>query len=175
MSRCGCVKFSMPRDADTPVCGAKSVTCYNEAEDDHLWQEFYDGLSKASSYAHGGNTECNCLPSCTSISYDAELSQADFDWENLFLAYRNPTDEFPGWVRFAFFQLCIFLTQWEFIRSVFLTVSSVHHHPGCSLRGCTSISRRPSSSPLNGPSCTDRRTFWPTVAVCWGSLWASLC
>lgn len=98
MAKCGCVKFSMPRDTSTPVCGAKSVTCYNEAEDAHLWQEFYDGLSrKESSYSHGGSTECNCLPSCTSIAYDAEMSQADFDWENLFLAYNNPIDEFPGW------------------------------------------------------------------------------
>lgn len=115
MAKCGCVKFSMPRDSATPVCGARSVTCYNTAEDDHLWLEFYDGLQLGDDKPPGygdyvqdkdenenddderkRRTACHCLPSCTSIAYDAETSQADFDWENLFLAFRNPTDEFPG-------------------------------------------------------------------------------
>lgn len=86
----------MPRNEETPVCGALKVKCYNEAEDDHLWKEFTDGLRKEKTYSHGGNTECNCLPSCTSITYDAETSQADFDWESLFNSYNNPTEEFPG-------------------------------------------------------------------------------
>lgn len=39
---------------------------------------------------------CNCLPACTSITYDAEISQAPFDWTELFGAYNSPIDEFPG-------------------------------------------------------------------------------
>lgn len=95
LSQCGCVKFSMPRNETTAVCGAKSIQCYNDAEDDLLKREINEGLA-GSALNKRGKTECNCLPSCTSITYDAETSQADFDWENLFLAYDNPLDEFPG-------------------------------------------------------------------------------
>lgn len=44
------------------------------------------------------NTEegCDCLPSCTSITYNAETSQADFRWIELFNAYKANVSEFPG-------------------------------------------------------------------------------
>lgn len=85
----------MPRDQKTPVCGAMSIQCYNDAEDELLIREITEGLAD-SGLNRRGQTECNCLPACTSITYDAEISQADFDWESLFLAYKNPLDEFPG-------------------------------------------------------------------------------
>lgn len=37
--------------------------------------------------------ECKCLPACTSIEYEAETSQADFDWKALFRAYNLPIEE----------------------------------------------------------------------------------
>lgn len=85
----------MPRDQSTSVCGATKIECYNDAEDELLQEEIAEGLAD-SKLNKRGVTKCNCLPSCTSITYDAETSQADFDWENLFLAYDNPLDEFPG-------------------------------------------------------------------------------
>lgn len=113
--QCGCVKFSLPRkliifksrrvhffllfsmkfiagDRNTSICGAMNIKCYNDAEDTLLEKFFADGLSNAGYELTG----CNCLPSCTSITYDAEISQAKFDWVNLFTAYKNPLDEFPG-------------------------------------------------------------------------------
>lgn len=96
----------MPRDQDTPVCGAMSIQCYNDAEDALLQREITEGLA-GSKLNQRGQTECNCLPSCTSITYDAETSQADFDWENLFRAYDNPLDEFPGWVLLLVFSVKI--------------------------------------------------------------------
>lgn len=120
---CSCVKFSLPSklimiksqlfgstengnhffihlcfkpfflgDRNTPVCGAMKIKCYNDAEDTLLEKFFQEGLSN-SGYARTG---CNCLPSCTSITYDAEISQAKFDWISLFNAYKSPLDEFPG-------------------------------------------------------------------------------
>lgn len=74
-----------------PICGAANIKCYNEAEDDLLKQDFMEGLSKTVE-----KKGCNCLPACTSITYDAEISQARFDWVSLFNAYKNPLDEFPG-------------------------------------------------------------------------------
>ncbi|ALC43319.1 CG8546 [Drosophila busckii] len=82
LTKCGCVKFSMPRNVNMPVCGADSLKCYNEAEDKLLLQEFQQGQSTEKINARG-KTDCNCLPSCTSIAYEAEISQADFDYKTV--------------------------------------------------------------------------------------------
>lgn len=38
--------------------------------------------------------KCQCLPACTSIEYEAETSQADYDWRAIYRAYRlNITDD----------------------------------------------------------------------------------
>ncbi|XP_068142436.1 pickpocket protein 28 [Drosophila tropicalis] len=81
-TRCGCVKFSMPRNVNMPVCGAANIKCYNEAEDELLLREFMQGLQSSDENTRG-HTECNCLPSCTSIAYEAEISQADFDYKTV--------------------------------------------------------------------------------------------
>ncbi|XP_036336958.1 pickpocket protein 28 [Rhagoletis pomonella] len=80
LSKCGCVKFSMPHTPDTPVCGAINVKCINEAEDELLLKEFNQGAETAEENVRG-RTECDCLPSCTSIAYEAEISQSDFDYK----------------------------------------------------------------------------------------------
>lgn len=85
----------MPRDKHTPICGAAKIACYNEAEDSILQKEIDEGLSSSTDSIRG-NTKCNCLPACTSIQYDAEMSQATFNWKDLFKAYKNPVEEFPG-------------------------------------------------------------------------------
>ncbi|XP_055911783.1 pickpocket protein 28 [Eupeodes corollae] len=88
LKECGCVKFSMPRTADMPVCGAASLFCVNKAEDSLLLKEFKQGL-KTSAENFRGATECNCLPACTSIAYEAEISQADYDYASQFRAYKE--------------------------------------------------------------------------------------
>ncbi|XP_065361239.1 pickpocket protein 28 [Calliphora vicina] len=78
MYKCGCVKYSMPRNADIPVCGSRSISCMNDAEDELSLREFNQGI-ETSGENYRGPTSCNCLPSCTSIAYEAEISQADYD------------------------------------------------------------------------------------------------
>lgn len=77
--------------SSTPICGAAKVKCYNDAVDD---------LLKFNGYGDGNdqdiNNNCKCLPSCTSISYDHEVSQAPFDYKSLFIAFKSPLTEFPG-------------------------------------------------------------------------------
>lgn len=97
------MQYEPTGDRDTKICGASNIQCYNQAEDKLLEQDFTEGLSTTTAIRKG----CNCLPACTSITYDAEISQAKFDWVNLFIAYKNPLDEFPGWVRFDRFYLLL--------------------------------------------------------------------
>lgn len=150
---CGCVKFSLPRktandsfqlfilylfylnaisgDVDTPICGAAKIKCYNEAEDKLLEKDFKEGLSDIQAVRKG----CNCLPACTSITYDAELSQAKFDYVSLFNAYKNPLDEFPGYVtnsehfRFLTYSLDLFGFEQNATGTLvdILQRTSIHH------------------------------------------------
>lgn len=86
LTKCGCVKFSMPRNVSTSVCGAAKISCYSDAEDELLELEFKEGL-KTSKENYRGKTKCNCLPACTTIAYDAEISQAEYDFRSQFEAF----------------------------------------------------------------------------------------
>lgn len=61
---CGCVKFSMPRSADTPVCNLEEAACYNDAI--RHWPH-NDEMS--SNFA----VPCNCFPPCNNIQYKTKL------------------------------------------------------------------------------------------------------
>lgn len=66
---CKCVLFSMPRLKNVRICRTrKDLTCAKTVEMNLIHQVLH---KKAISY--------NCLPSCRSISYDAELSMAKLD------------------------------------------------------------------------------------------------
>lgn len=76
----------MPHDSNTPICGIAKVNCYIWAEDDLLEDsETVDSILKIKS--------CNCLPACTSISYDSEISQATYEWKNYFQAINFSADD----------------------------------------------------------------------------------
>ncbi|KAH8411341.1 hypothetical protein KR215_002417 [Drosophila sulfurigaster] len=120
LSKCGCVKFSMPRSLEMPVCGEEKIHCYERAERDQLVDEF-----QRVRFLNGGDTEepqggaqsaCNCLPACTSLVYNTEISQANFDLEEM-LAAEGDTEfmrEYPG---SQMSRLSIYFKQSQFITS----------------------------------------------------------
>nr|XP_019536370.2 pickpocket protein 28-like [Aedes albopictus]XP_019556891.1 pickpocket protein 28-like [Aedes albopictus] len=110
LQTCGCVKFSMPREEGTEICGASQIECYNEAEDELLSHEVKYTVDKRYDF----RAKCDCLPACVSVQYDAEISQADFNWKDLFHAYKSPLEEFPG-VQLA--RLTIYFKEAQFITS----------------------------------------------------------
>lgn len=61
------------------VCGAGSMSCCYEAEDELTLREFKQGIETAVENVRGVTT-CNCLPACTSIAYEAEISQTDYEY-----------------------------------------------------------------------------------------------
>ncbi|KAH8387433.1 hypothetical protein KR093_007037 [Drosophila rubida] len=119
LNKCGCVKFSMPRTLDMPVCSEEKIHCYDRAERDLLVHEFQyvrmlnvagDELPK------GAESACNCLPACTSLVYNTEISQANFDLEEM-LAAEGDTDfmrEYPG---SQMSRLSIYFKESQFITS----------------------------------------------------------
>ncbi|XP_038106261.1 pickpocket protein 28 [Culex quinquefasciatus] len=73
---CGCTRFSMPRARLVPVCGVGAMRCYQMAEYSLLRMDIYgDRLT----FKDG----CQCMPACSTLQYDAEISQADFDWHHM--------------------------------------------------------------------------------------------
>ncbi|XP_067632401.1 pickpocket protein 28 isoform X2 [Eurosta solidaginis] len=115
LAKCGCVKFSMPRTLDMPVCAENKIFCYDRAEDVLLLREFRQGL-KGSGINHFGSTECNCLPACTSLAYNTEISQGNFDLDEMLKAADDTSfyEEFPG---SQMSRLSIYFKEHQFITS----------------------------------------------------------
>ena len=87
---------------ETRICGTQDIRCYNEAEDAFLRKEFEEALS--SSFIHKyPKTDCNCLPACSSLVYDVEISKARYDAISLLHAMRdNYTMQNPEYTIFSY-------------------------------------------------------------------------
>lgn len=82
LRKCGCTRFSLPRDNNAAVCGAGKISCMDEAEREQLNEDWIDGVSES-------RTACNCLPACTSVAYDVDVSQSHMEWDGVFAAYKQ--------------------------------------------------------------------------------------
>jgi acid-sensing ion channel, other len=56
LNACGCVKFSMPRDNHTKICGQSQIDCYDAAEDGLMVQDLTESLSSGSGVNKRGET-----------------------------------------------------------------------------------------------------------------------
>jgi acid-sensing ion channel, other len=101
-------------DKDTRICTQSEIGCYDAAEDGLMLSELSQSLKSGSGVNKLGKTDCNCLPSCTSINYDAEISQADYEFVKVFGAYGADLEEFPGAI---LARLTIFFKEAQFITS----------------------------------------------------------
>jgi len=77
------------------ICQQTDIKCYDAAEDKLLISE-----------------GCNCLPSCTAITYNAEISQARFEFNKMLKAYDNDPDEMANK---SLSRMTIFFKKAEFI------------------------------------------------------------
>lgn len=98
LTTCGCVKFFMPHNNETKVCDHSELECAEEAElnfvnrdlerkllDKQLKKDLKHGNIKKSDPGFKKLKKmesCQCLPCCTSLRYDAEISQTDFFIDN---------------------------------------------------------------------------------------------
>ena len=104
---CGCVKFSMPHTNDTKVCDSRKGTeCYMEALTFFNFQNIANILKKEQLNVEGyfsednfadleintfnindsnsrNESQCDCLPACTSLQYDADISHNVFNLDML--------------------------------------------------------------------------------------------
>jgi amiloride-sensitive sodium channel len=67
LKMCGCVKFSMPREKNTPVCDFDKSRCYYAAMT--LWPGFNTTTMKVMD-------SCDCLKTCTDIKYSISSEES---------------------------------------------------------------------------------------------------
>uniref|UniRef100_A0A182PN37 Pickpocket n=1 Tax=Anopheles epiroticus TaxID=199890 RepID=A0A182PN37_9DIPT len=79
LKTCGCVPFPLPRSADARICGLGKVSCSDTALSVLEEMDLLHELNKTDNFLE----RCNCLPACNSLSYNTEISQANFDWRKL--------------------------------------------------------------------------------------------
>ncbi|XP_059608072.1 pickpocket protein 28-like [Phlebotomus argentipes] len=85
LTKCGCAAFYLPRLAGTEICGPAKIKCYREAVED-LNNVAVDGVKDLE--ADEKTPICNCLPSCTYLTYDSEISYGDVSFKG---HYRSNT------------------------------------------------------------------------------------
>ena len=78
------IKIIISVDNATNICGLKDLKCYDNAEKKSLLIQLEKEMKNPEKKQKRIEGECDCLPSCTSIQYDAEVSQADFNWIDAF-------------------------------------------------------------------------------------------
>ncbi|XP_069361205.1 pickpocket protein 28-like [Maniola hyperantus] len=86
-ARCGCVEFSMPHGPDMKICNIGSRNCTNDAEIELSMLRVNGKLEQGSSNvtveeAVQVANDCMCLSTCTSMSYESEISQLELDTEH---------------------------------------------------------------------------------------------
>lgn len=64
---CGCVPFDVIRDDATPICELLDYPCVIDLHDDMRLSKMHEKVRS-----------CNCLPLCTSVSYDYEFIESRF-------------------------------------------------------------------------------------------------
>uniref|UniRef100_A0A6P7GG08 Pickpocket protein 28-like n=1 Tax=Diabrotica virgifera virgifera TaxID=50390 RepID=A0A6P7GG08_DIAVI len=88
---CGCVGFYMPRENGTKICGTDLgiQICMLEAADKLQTLNLPDFSSQNETKTHqfhGNFTACDCLPMCSDLTYNVELSQSRWNWLSAFRA-----------------------------------------------------------------------------------------
>lgn len=147
---------------DTKICGASNVGCYNEANQKLFGEDVIDGLKNITARKFREN--CCCLPACTTITYDADIERAAFDFTETLKSYHSPlstSDRLDliekGMISitfimnslFTFLQLKAYVFQWFRFTSETTTWSH-----------------------LNDLHFTHLRIFWPFVEDYWDYFWA---
>lgn len=69
--------FFVVGERKTMICGAASIRCYQAAQR-RLFGEFVIDGTRNDAKLFREN--CNCMPSCTSIIYDADIDRAKLNW-----------------------------------------------------------------------------------------------
>lgn len=81
-----CVKFTMTHGTNERICTQHETKCVTDAE-----KTYANNTIKA------GVAPCDCQPDCESLKFDTRVSQAAFDFKQVFSSYKESLEEeFPA-------------------------------------------------------------------------------
>ncbi|KAB0792999.1 hypothetical protein PPYR_12619 [Photinus pyralis] len=109
---CGCVSYHMPHDENTKLCGSGKTLCVHNASVDLLMEEIENKFNKNAQV--WDRPDCDCLPACTSLTYNSENSQADFQWYKVFEATKA---KYRGLAGANLTSITLFFKEMQFITS----------------------------------------------------------
>ncbi|XP_073942533.1 pickpocket protein 28-like [Choristoneura fumiferana] len=81
--RCSCVWFHMPHTNSSELCTASKWSCVTKAIDELASRSLKFKMDET----------CNCLPSCASVQYDAEILKTMFDFKKAYIINRTAYDK----------------------------------------------------------------------------------
>lgn len=81
-------------DLKTRICGASSISCYRNADKKLFGEDVIIGLKNDA--ARSFREQCNCLPACTTITYNAEVDRAKFDFQAKLNSYEDSMEKYSG-------------------------------------------------------------------------------
>ncbi|XP_068910398.1 pickpocket protein 28-like [Tenebrio molitor] len=88
LQHCKCVSYYLPNDGKTTICGLLDHACEDTAEDDLLHLDMESEIS-ATDGTKSGLPFCDCLPLCTSIVYNADITQSHNYDINVNVAFKD--------------------------------------------------------------------------------------
>lgn len=94
LKECGCVPFAMPRTPEMPICSHQQILCYFTAMFSMNLKQFSQVRVNVKP-THNIGIACNCMPTCTSVEYDAETSEGILYTEK-FLSAIDYLEAFKG-------------------------------------------------------------------------------
>jgi len=80
---------------DVPVCGVSDIACYTAAQDE--LNALLQNQTIRQSLDPSVKDMCHCLPACTSLDYNFEISRAYYSVEKTIKAFREEY-ELTEWV-----------------------------------------------------------------------------
>ncbi|KAF2892978.1 hypothetical protein ILUMI_13195 [Ignelater luminosus] len=120
-NHCNCVAFYMLHDNSTPICGPRMDDCIKEAvslflvNDIKIKMEYQQDKNKRNLKNYISTEKCDCLPTCNSLTFEAEVSQTDWSWKeaaNILSDKARELSKTTHWSR-----LQIFFKDMQFITS----------------------------------------------------------
>ncbi|XP_030745228.1 pickpocket protein 28-like isoform X2 [Sitophilus oryzae] len=114
LKKCNCVAYFMPHEENTPICGPGSHACMFEAQYELLRLKVSLELNNGQENSNFAS-ECDCLPSCTSLIYNAETSQTQFNWQKWLESSKFDINEFEPGIQMT--RVDIFFKEQQFITS----------------------------------------------------------
>ncbi|KAL3273933.1 hypothetical protein HHI36_015357 [Cryptolaemus montrouzieri] len=82
IQECGCTHFYMPRDANTSICPLANRQCLQTAAETYAVSNFPKKLHNEKKSKGPLTSNCNCLPLCTDLNYNAEISRGKWNWDD---------------------------------------------------------------------------------------------